>query len=116
MDPKTARTWKKEIEKHISSIKEGNTVIRIFNIIDPVRVEMDSKDFAPINGIENAVRKLHKNNYRKLCIIDLNDILDWNVKKYDEAQAAKIINALEQIKEIHDRTFWEKLIAVFRGS
>ena len=102
MDSKTARTWKKEIEKHINSIKEDNTVIRIFNIIDLIRVEMDCKDFAPINRIENAVRKLYKKNYRKLCIIDLHDILDWRVNKYDEVQTAKILNALEQIKEIHD--------------
>jgi len=116
MDSKEANKLKNEVEQHINSIKEDNTIIKIFNIINPVRVEMDKTDIAPVNFFENLVRKRYKDNYRKLCIIDLKDILDWGVRKYDVRQAEVIISALNKIKEIHDKTFWEKLISVFRGS
>ena len=116
MDSKTASKLRKEIEQHINSIKEENTLIRIFNIIDPVRLEMDKTEAAPINGVENLFRKFFRNDYRKLCLIDLKDLLDWHVQKYNAEQAETIIRAFERIKEIHDRTFWEKLIAVFKGS
>lgn len=116
MDKKTAKYWKSEIKKHFEEINDETTFTRIFNLIDPLRIKLDATDSKHANNGESFVRKLYKNNKRKLCIIDLNDILDWNVTKYDSAQTNEIISILEKIKDINDKNFWEKLIAVFRGS
>ena len=116
MDKKTAKYWKSEIKKHFEKIKDETTLTRIFNLIDPLRIKLDSTDFKYVNSVESFARRYYKNNKRKLCIIDLNDILDWKVTKYNVAQTNEIISILEQIKDINDKNFWEKLIAVFRGS
>ena len=116
MDRKTAKTLKKEVKKHFDSIKDETTIRRIFNEIDPLRKRLDKTDNNIVNAGEEMVRKSFARNYRKQCVLDLYDILDWSVKKYSNEQTRDVTATLERVKNINDRNFWEKLIAVFSGS
>ena len=116
MDIKISKELRKEALEHLDKIKDKATFVKINNILDPLRLSFERKDFIVTNLIERHMRKRYANNYKKLCEINIKDILDINPQKYDVEDTNRIIKAIEEIREITDRTFWEKLLSVFKGS
>lgn len=106
-----------EIKTNINAISDKGNINKIFSIIKPLRKKMDKYDNILVNIKDGFIRlKTHfLGNKKDKIINDLYDVVE-GFQFYSPDDKNYTINSLNDIAKIKDRSFWDKLISVLRGS
>jgi len=106
-----------EIKANINAMRDKGNINKIFSIIKPLRKKMDKYDNFLVNTKDGFIRlKTHfLGNKKDKIINDLYDVIEGS-HFYSLDDKNYTINTLNEIAKIKDRSFWEKIISVLRGS
>lgn len=104
----------KEIKENVSKLKDQKKLEEIRIIIGPLRRKMDKYDPFLVN-VKDGLKRFFLRGIKKEIINDLFDIVE-GFENYSEEDKRYALRELERIASIHERTFWEKVIDVLRGS
>ncbi len=112
------KALEQDIKNNLKSIKCKKNLKKIYEIIKLLRKKMDKYDGLLTNikdGLKRVATTIFNNHYKSHIINDLFDIVE-GYDFYSSEDKQYTLDELQKVANIHDRTFWEKVVSILRAS